>query len=62
MARRKKGNEKPPLRPSDEEMAVRRAAKERVFAKYGLTSWQNAPAEALREYADFLKTRTGAKK
>ena len=42
-------------------MAIRRAAEERIFAKYGLSSWQNAPDEALREYTDFLKTRTGGK-
>lgn len=43
MACEKEGRDKPPLRPSEEEMAVRRKAKERIFAKYGLTSWQNAP-------------------
>jgi len=58
MAREKEGRDKPPLRPSEEEMAVRRKAKERIFAKYGLTSWQNAPAEALREYQDYLRART----
>jgi hypothetical protein len=58
MARKRQS---PNLKPSEQEMAVRRAAKERIFAKYGLTSWQNAPDEALREYTDFLKTRTGAK-
>jgi len=62
MAREKEGRDKPPLRPSKKEMAVRRAAKERIFAKYGLTSWQSAPDEALREYTEFLKTRTGGGK
>lgn len=41
--------------PTDEEAVIRRplrrAAKERVFAKYGPTSWQNAPDEARCEYA-----------
>jgi len=47
----------PPLRPSDEEMAARRAAGERVLTRYGLTSWENAPAAAFREYRDYLLAR-----
>ena len=61
MTRGKKKTPSPRLTPTEEEMAIRRAAKERIFAKYGLSSWQNAPDEALREYTDFLKTRTGGK-
>ena len=57
-----KGNRTPALRPSGSEMAVRQAAKERIFAKYGLSSWHNAPVAALGEYETFLKARTGAKK
>ena len=54
--------DEPPLRPSEEEMGVRREAQERLFAKYGPTSRQNAPDEALRDHLAFLRTRMGSGK
>jgi hypothetical protein len=43
-------------------MAIRHAERDRVFARYGLSNWHNAPDEALREYMEFVKTRTGGGK
>lgn len=47
----------PPLRPSEDEVAIRRATKTKIAAKYGLDNWDQAPKEALREYHCFLKSR-----
>jgi hypothetical protein len=48
----------PVLRPSDEEAAIRRAAKATIAARYGFTDWTVAPDGALRDYVDFLRTRS----
>ena len=48
---------KPPLKVAEEEAAIRRAGKGKIAARYGFSSWGDAPAAALREYQRFLKIR-----
>jgi hypothetical protein len=48
-----------PTHVSDEEWAIRLAEKKRIWAKDGMTSWQSASIEALNEYSNFLRNRTG---
>ena len=48
-----------PIRLTGEEIAIRRAAKAKIAAKYGFENWNDAPVEALREYQRFLQSRTG---
>ena len=47
-----------PLSPVEE--GLRLSKEIMIFRKYGCRNWPDAPAEAVREYADFLQDRSRA--
>ena len=50
----------PVLRLTEQEAAVRQAAKEKIMAKYGFKNWSDAPPEALLEFQKLLRKRMEA--
>ena len=49
-----------PIPPTKEEAAARKAERERIFAKYGVANWQEAPRAALEEYNRSIRNRVAA--